>query len=876
MTNPVTPNIGLNKIDRTSPSTTYFDLEKYIDQNADAVDRFAGESSEAIGALEKRLDTEERREVLLQPGLQIVNAERSAPFKLSGIKGRTLVNLLGRDGDFEYVNPWKAYSVKGTPTVFNNEITVIGSGETTNPQISRNLKAASVPKVGDKLFIRAIAKTKSACESLRAYLYISTPIGTRHGEIILSSPTVDKPYALYKSFTVTQHLVDNWGTTGFILVAQHTSAAAAKDTVAVYSQAALYVVATQDLGLTDDELAAKYTYVNSVQPVRNPYAIRYGENLLPSFYEWNIHAQAKASGPYTLSLASTATTQNTYINIPVMPNTDYVLSGVVTGGTSTTGGYITVGWVDATGTTFISWEGEIYTGGSPRKIHSPANAVYAQVVCTTTGVGNYEFANVMLSAGPTTKPFKPREDSMLALQTDLFADPLTGANADEVFEKDGQYFKLAKWKKVSLDGSITLGIAAHFAGFKVLQTDQYPHPLPRWINYSGVAVKHDGKVLKTATFGGAWAANGPDTMETAIDGRFYISVSNADSGWGDNYTPTVDEIKAYFMGWKMYDVNVDPTGGGVYNRNDGVGKWWCPIDRSTSGVQVLPTTKVPSVPSYQLVYQLAKPTVESIVSEGMLTFNEGDNQVEVRTGLVVRESAIPVVSGNGYYWINGRTTPSYPLKNRPSRILHIYKNNLHNVGWVNSPVDAGYYDTYGLVQTRIEIELFDPSASYSITYLMLDTSPIVPFIGSYAANEKAMLQELTDTVQQNATAVSVLMNKKVDKDAPGWITPTLLNGWTRGDNFAYQKMSNGMVIFRGNVGNGTLSSTIPLLTLPVGYRPKQVLYFPVSARNGTGTTGYGMLRFLIHPDGTVTLFSQNDMTVATIVWLNNVAFLAEQ
>ena len=79
MTNPVTPNIGLNKIDRTSPSTTYFDLEKYIDQNADAVDRFAGETSEAIGALEKRLDTEERREVVLQPGLQIVNAERSAP-----------------------------------------------------------------------------------------------------------------------------------------------------------------------------------------------------------------------------------------------------------------------------------------------------------------------------------------------------------------------------------------------------------------------------------------------------------------------------------------------------------------------------------------------------------------------------------------------------------------------------------------------------------------------------------------------------------------------------------------------------------------------------------------------------------------------------
>ena len=70
MTNPVTPNIGLNKIDRTSPSTTYFDLEKYIDQNADAVDRFAGETSESINALEKRLDTEERRKSCFSRGFR--------------------------------------------------------------------------------------------------------------------------------------------------------------------------------------------------------------------------------------------------------------------------------------------------------------------------------------------------------------------------------------------------------------------------------------------------------------------------------------------------------------------------------------------------------------------------------------------------------------------------------------------------------------------------------------------------------------------------------------------------------------------------------------------------------------------------------------
>ena len=35
--------------------------------------------------------------------------------------------------------------------------------------------------------------------------------------------------------------------------------------------------------MTPEQVAAKYPYVDSVQPARNPYAIRYGENLLPPF-----------------------------------------------------------------------------------------------------------------------------------------------------------------------------------------------------------------------------------------------------------------------------------------------------------------------------------------------------------------------------------------------------------------------------------------------------------------------------------------------------------------------------------------------------------------------------------------------------------------
>ncbi|CAG7617051.1 hypothetical protein PAESOLCIP111_01975 [Paenibacillus solanacearum] len=38
MANPKTPNLGLNKIDRTSPSTTTFNTKTYLDDNADVID----------------------------------------------------------------------------------------------------------------------------------------------------------------------------------------------------------------------------------------------------------------------------------------------------------------------------------------------------------------------------------------------------------------------------------------------------------------------------------------------------------------------------------------------------------------------------------------------------------------------------------------------------------------------------------------------------------------------------------------------------------------------------------------------------------------------------------------------------------------------
>ncbi len=649
MANPKTPNLGLNKIDRTSPSTTYFDLEKYIDQNADSVDEFAGRVNAAIEHAGERLDTVQRQDVVLNAGLQILNAQRRSAFSLSGIKGRTLVNLLGRVGGLETTRDFGKFQADLEIDTVNKTQgsaglkVIISAGEVHGSGVF-NVSFDS----GKCYVVVADIKNGNATEGC----FISLPgQGAASGKI---TSTFFRPgFFRFMPATSIKANIDfavkgaagQWGT---------------------FDAVRIYEISFQEYSalanMTPEQVAAKYPYVDSVQPVRNPYAICYGENLAPTLFEGTTTNLSIVSAHSALVKSTGSTVVNYSSNlIPVMPNTTYTLQAKIyqNGVERYDQIYVDVLGLDESGKSVLDTIGTAIGGGGTSNgtdtFSTPANVKTMTVRIVSpdsAAVSEYVVENIMLTLGSSPKPFKPREDSMLALQTDLHADPLTGAIADEVFEKDGQYFKLAKWKKIELGGSINWIISpAAFSGFKVILTS--PNQFPAWKQYSEKSTKFDGKILKTATSGGLWATNGADTTETSIDGSIYISISNADSGWGDNYTPTADEIKAYFMGWKMWqgdsnDSNIPYTSGT---------KRWRSL---TSGDEpsILPTTQAPNYTPYQLVYQLATPTVEPIVSEGMLTFNEGDNQVEVGTGIVVRESVIPSLDSNGV-WNIGNPGANY-------------------------------------------------------------------------------------------------------------------------------------------------------------------------------------------------------------------------
>ncbi|MEC0180220.1 hypothetical protein P4H61_01735 [Paenibacillus peoriae] len=851
-----TPNLGLNQIDRTSPKTTYFDLDKYLDQNWRAVDEFAGDVNDGVNAIKKRLDTAERKAVTLEPGVQIVHAEKAAPFSLTGLSGRTLVNLLGRWGNLSSLTgvlPYQSDLVLDTSnkgTMLNSLKVTISSGYTVGVGFYSNFKF-----LAGKYYV-AIARAKVGN---------ATNAGISAPGILGGTKVTDKTkftttwFRLAPTSDLTSSIdLATWGTEG-----QYSYFEA----VRVYEISASEYAALAEM--TGEQIDAKYPYVDSVMPVRNPYAIRYGENLLPPFYEWTrIHANAKILGPYSLTHTKTGTTVPESCSSPVLPalpNTNYYLKN------GSEGVNMRV-WFSADGVTFTE-AASIDTADGTFKTPSNCNYILVETYITKEKTGTFTFTNPMLNIGSTAKPFKPREDSILALQTDLYADSATGTNADIVFERNGQYYKVKKWQGLTLDGLLPWVLQAMRTGFVQVGVE---NALSRNVENSKVAVKFDGKLLTNST---ATLSNGDQiytgTAPSSTNEHLYVSIFGADSGWGDSYLPSAEEIKAYFMGWKMYDANVytpaqaQVAATATYN---GTGtKYWVQRVGAANYTQTLPSVTYAGYTPYRLIYQLATPTIESIVSEGQLTVTEEGNQIEVGTGIILRERSTPYQEANKYWNINNGS-PGWEtsvLKNKVLKILAVYKNNQKdNESWniTNSQVTNA-----GAIAQQSDLA-HDITAAYSVTYLMLDKSPMVSFRGSYAINEKTLLLDLVDSLQQNSTRLSVVENKKADKNNPSWLAPTLLNGWVDGDGATgFYKDSYGIVRIRGSVKNGVTSPGTVIFRLPTGYRP--VTNIRIGVYSNSSSTGINQTEMIIDTSGNVLIGinGQNNLLA-----LNALQFLAEK
>lgn len=421
--------------------------------------------------------------------------------------------------------------------------------------------------------------------------------------------------------------------------------------------------------------------------------------------------------------------------------------------------------------------------------------------------------------------------SMLALQTELLSDPV-GLVPDNLYKgTDGGYYRNSNWRKLKPEDLIWQFLSSS-AGIKSITTAI--SVVPDALLTSGLgttyAVKFDGNILKSysnnTTSDQAWIAN---------DNSLRFSISNNESGWGDNYTPSSDEIKAFVLGWKMYDGSTNATDGlGVYNRTDGTNKRWTPLasyDGSTysGNVSVVPVTPpevaIPggyrvsrNVTRYSVMYKTVDTYTQAISAEGQLRLISGDNIIEVGSGIVIREKVTPFKDATAWNINNGSpSSTGYEYstsltKQKVDRFVGIYSDSKLDK-WTlydNKITSAG-----ALAQQKIEN--YDPMAIYTVSYITLDRYPSTSISGFYPVNEASLLKDLVSNVQQITTRTSVLEAKKTDKDSSQWITPTALLGWAGALGFGY-RIEGKRVYFRGVLRDGLPTAGGLLFRIPESHR----------------------------------------------------------
>jgi hypothetical protein len=139
----------------------------------------------------------------------------------------------------------------------------------------------------------------------------------------------------------------------------------------------------------------------------------------------------------------------------------------------------------------------------------------------------------------------------LTMNVKLYGD---GTYNDTLAWNDkGQAIKTKQWDDISL--SDKQGWAFHLDGTGYKQVKAAGFSSGGVADGTVVGVKFDGTPLTSVT-----TVNAANQVRLVnADNTLFLSLADSETGWGETYTPTPEEIKAFLLGWKMCN--------GTYNTN---------------------------------------------------------------------------------------------------------------------------------------------------------------------------------------------------------------------------------------------------------------------------------------------------------------------
>lgn len=502
----------------------------------------------------------------IKRGLNLLNTSQASGAEVK-VQGRTLVNLLGIDGNFEndsngdgVADRWQTAG----PGTRNTDYASAKYGRSAqrisslsgDSHTGRNVRYPTPNlKAGKYLYlVDAITDGVSIARVTVAKLD-GNPIS--NGTVTTMQTTSNK--TLYSKVDATSELADAsvWiqntsavGTVGWVSF----------DGARLYEiSAAEYAKIDLDPEYTGEKLAEKFPYVDSVQHLQGGAVRKVGKNVLPPFSEWKLHANATISSPYEMTLNATNVAQDNWLSVPVVVGATYTIK-LNNGGNANAVSRI---YKTQLNTHDVS---KMLTGTLDTPITFTVDSSYNGYVSlrlTSGAAGICIFTNPQLELGSVATQWEPRNDDYINFP--MLVSNVDRTIADSYDTATGRTFR--RWYTgVVLDGSLPWLFHVNNTGNKVVKVTL---PTPAGTFRTGLVQKSDGTILSQNT--GGTATYLPDNQVFDSGNLLYVSVGTADSGWGDSYNPSVAEIKAYFNGWRMNNGTV----GTPYN---GTGtKSWTPI-----------------------------------------------------------------------------------------------------------------------------------------------------------------------------------------------------------------------------------------------------------------------------------------------------------
>lgn len=702
----------------------------------------------------------------------------SSPIEIKSVKGKTLVNLIGKYGNaLGQINGfWGIAKETGSPTFDNtgytNMLRIITDVAGTYARYARLIPSDTMFESG-KYYV-GIARVKCT-EVGQCHFYL-----TNSG--IDTNKTTDWENLVIKFVGENS---DKWLVLGEIV---NANVNARMRDVRIYEvSSATYNSLT---GKTNDQIAEEFPYVDGIGNVKNPYMIVYNENLLPNMKQWIKNNTANATLEFegnSVSIVDKPESGFTTFaaNVDAMRGQTYTFKfEYKTSFTSITEGsvglYYNINGIDRDGEIIFSLNTSPYitsntTGSTFRRSFTVPDNENLDKLMVIIGIdnkaaGSVVVSNPMLYVGTTDKDYIDHNESMTAFECELASSPLDGANQEELIIRDnGLPYVYKKWGKDVLTGdeANTWSCFQNYTGGKAIWCKQ---PLGNLGLFSN---GHMFECYLQDYFGLPYRRTSNSVINK--NGFFYwddtylvIFLDNNLTGWGNNYTPSVEECNVFMRGWKMYDIQNNPNGDGVYNRSDGAYKGWA--FRHLGNGYGGGTTTPPTAPStkimdgthdyFRVQYRIADHIEEKITQyENGATLTSGANTVKVGSGMVVRELAHPRYNGSNNWYIN-RDESGYAtgrLKNKAEKIIKVYRDQSEDIGWST----VNYEKAFGMQMTVERAYRYHKDSNYYVTYEMREKGLSTIITGTARDNTGGVVdkvpQEIED-VKQRVSSLEITRN----------------------------------------------------------------------------------------------------------------------